>query len=103
MKKSIDDSKPSLPLFDSMPVCLRQKVLSEGEAKFAPQIKEKQDQVMGMLDKITNLGNLEGSIKKAVGLDEVDSMVKNSSSTFESAKNLITGVPSFKMAKTCFG
>lgn len=36
IKKSIQDSKPSLPLFDSMPLCLRQKVLSEGEAKFAP-------------------------------------------------------------------
>lgn len=48
LQKSIDDNKPSLPLFDQMPICLRQKVLSEGEERFAPQIKSKQEEVMGI-------------------------------------------------------
>lgn len=34
-KKSIEDSKPKLPLFDNMSGCLKAKVLSEGEQKFA--------------------------------------------------------------------
>ncbi len=86
-----------------MPVCLRQKVLSEGEEKFAPQIKEKQDQVMGLFESVTNLNNLEEQIKKAVGLGDVDKMVKDSSSTFEKAKKIVTGLSSGKMGKSCFG
>jgi len=86
-----------------MPVCLRQKVLSEGEEKFAPQIKEKQDQVMGLFESATNLNNLEEQIKKAVGLGDVDKMVKDSSSTFEKAKKIVTGLSSGKMGRSCFG
>ena len=86
-----------------MPVCLRQKVLSEGEEKFAPQIKEKQDQVMGLFESVTNLNNLEEQIKKAVGLGDVDKMVKDSSSTFEKAKKIVTGLSSGKMGRSCFG
>ena len=42
LKTQIKNGKPSLPLFDSMPVCLKQKVLSDGEEKFAPEIKKGQ-------------------------------------------------------------
>ena len=86
-----------------MPICLRQKVLSEGEERFAPQIKEKQEQVMGLFESVTNLNNLEEQIKKAVGLSDVDKMVKDSSSTFEKAKKIVIGLSGGKMGKSCFG
>jgi hypothetical protein len=31
MKKQIKDDKPSLPLYENMPICLKQKVLGDGK------------------------------------------------------------------------
>jgi hypothetical protein len=31
MKKQIKDNKPSLPLYENMPICLKQKVLGDGK------------------------------------------------------------------------
>lgn len=92
-----------------MPVCLRQKVLSDGEEKFAPQIKSKQEEILSMFEKVTNVGNLEAEIKKAVGLNEVDRMVSDSDSMFEKAKKAITGFSALsgfggkKGGRSCFG
>jgi hypothetical protein len=80
-------------------------VLSEGEAKFAPQIKQKQEEVLSIFERVCNLDNLQASIKKAVGLDEADKLVKNSSSAFSKAKTLISGLsnPASTRGGSCFG
>jgi hypothetical protein len=106
LKKQIQNSKPSLPLFDNMPLCVRQKVLSEGEEKFAPQIKQKQEEILGIFDRVANLGNLDQTIKNAVGLGEADKLLKDSSSTFERAKNAIAAFKDPAKAiqsRSCFG
>lgn len=58
---------------------------------------------MGVFENLTNVNNLEEQIKKAVGLGDIDKMVKDSSSTFDKAKKMITAVSSGKMGRSCFG
>jgi hypothetical protein len=49
---------------------------------------------------VTNINNLEGDIKKAVGLDSADKLVKDSKSAFEKAKKALTFTSN---PKSCFG
>lgn len=58
---------------------------------------------MGVFENLTNVNNLEEQIKKAVGLGEIDKMVKDSSTTFDKAKKMITALSSGKMGRSCFG
>lgn len=58
---------------------------------------------MGLFEKFTNVNGLEEQIKNAAGLGEVSKMVKDSSSTFEKAKKVITGLSGAKMGRSCFG
>lgn len=58
---------------------------------------------MGLFEKFTNVNNLEEQIKNAVGLGEVNKLVKDSSSTFEKAKKMITLASGGKMGRSCFG
>lgn len=58
---------------------------------------------MGVFDSLTNVNNIEEKIRKAVGLGDIDKMVKDSSTTFDKAKKMITALSGGKMGKSCFG
>lgn len=36
IKQNLQSSRPSLPLLDSMPLCLKMRAISEAEEKYAP-------------------------------------------------------------------
>lgn len=98
-RKNIDSQKPSLPLYDNLPQCLKDKVWEEGEKKFGAKIEEekkKQEETLknalnfqelkkkygGELptDQLTNLtSSIEeklGTVKKAVDLGSLNPLGK---------------------------
>ena len=42
-EKSLDEQKPSIPVYDQLPEDQKQKVYKEGEKKFKPQIETRME------------------------------------------------------------
>ena len=78
-RAAIDSQKPSIPLYDNLPQCLKDKVFEEAEKKFGAQIQQEQTKTEEGLKNSLNFEEL----KKKFGGDLPTEEIKNLSSSFE--------------------
>ena len=63
-KTKRNDAKPSLPIYENMPQCLKDKVWEEGTKKFAPEIEAKQQEAQDMINNATDFEKLKEQINE---------------------------------------
>lgn len=58
-KGLIEAQKPSIPTYDRLPQCLKDKVWEDGEKKFGPMIQEEQKKTEDFLKKAMNFEEMK--------------------------------------------
>lgn len=58
-KGFIEAQKPSIPMYDRLPQCLKDKVWEDGEKKFGPMIQEEQKKTEDFLKKAMNFEEMK--------------------------------------------
>lgn len=73
--------KPSLPIYENLPSCLKEKVWSEGEKKFGEEIKKEQNKTEDLLKNGLSFDELKKKFGGNINTDELKSTITNAEST----------------------
>jgi len=73
----IESQKPSIPLYEKLPQCLKDKVWEEGEKKFGDKIKEEKSKTEDTLKKTVNFEELKKKFGGNLPSDEITNITQS--------------------------
>jgi hypothetical protein len=87
----LEDQKPKLPIYDSLPQCLKDKVWEEGEKKFSGQIDQEKKKAENFFKDNISVDALKNKVGVSLPDDEVKKIGTEFEDKFNTVKQTIEG------------
>ena len=78
-KTTIEEKKPSLPIYENMPQCIKDKVREDGAAKFGEEIETAQKEQQEFIENATDFDKFKEKINEY----RPDEKIKQTTTEFE--------------------